>query len=272
MSDHSHNAPLTPPHKGVTTDYSRSCPNQSVHLPNKNQAKPRSLSNIPKINRYKIATLSNASSVPRNDLGQPCNCRSHQDRHPACPDEGRERSIAKRRDSLLANRHCILTVPACNTSLHAAFGYSSHSPLVTRHCSFDRYTCRTKNAVSPAPSTKLPNLIDTDFGPRPVRCNIVLRATSDPIFNRVLSCNIRYMAQRLRPAPAQISRHPCQEIFRVTPIPSTKLPKYLGTLAHPIRMRILRANNVSRRIWYRHPAHETRRPYRQTQSQFGNLG
>ena len=173
----------------------------------------------------------------------------------------------------------------CNIVSYAASAFSSHSPLacpeplrgVTRH--FDRYTCRTKNAVSPAPSTKVPNLIDTDFGPRPVRCNIVLRADptrigillaltkegsgasrsegslrtfSHPLRIRIVPalravagranimsqrispavsrCNIRYMAQRLRLATVQISRHPCREISRVTPIPSTKPPKYLGTL------------------------------------------
>ena len=84
----------------------------------------------------------------------------------------------------------------CNIVLHPGRGASrseesrvsasgpafpSHSQLVTRHCIFDRYTCRTKNAVSPSPSSKLPNLIDTDSHPsrmRILRANIVSRRIS----------------------------------------------------------------------------------------------
>ena len=47
----------------------------------------------------------------------------------------------------------------------SAPAFSSHSPLATGHCAFDRYTCRTKNAASPSASSKLPNLIDTKSTP-----------------------------------------------------------------------------------------------------------
>ena len=210
MSDHAHNTTQT--HKGSACDPSRPLPNQSVQIPNKNQAKPHSLSNIRKINRYKIASLSrrarssespvqidgytlpskNAATPftptsPRElmateiavtlTIAQPCNCRSDapsasrmvwrdQDRHP-------ERSIAKRRNSWLATRHCI----------------------------FDRYTCRTKNAVRPAASSKLPNLIDTLADP--MRIGILSGASrsegsqpaaiirsDDPGFSPTQLCNV----------------------------------------------------------------------------------
>ena len=73
----------------------------------------------------------------------------------------------------------------CNSALYAPPVFLSHAPLITRHCSFDRYTCRTKNAVTPFPSSKLPNLTDTLFMPfrwsfqRPVRQDrvVILRAS-----------------------------------------------------------------------------------------------
>ena len=100
---------------------------------------------------------------------------------------------------------------------------------------FDRYTCRTKNAVSSFSSPKLPNLIDTEFAPaarRPlhVTSRYVPRAehrgakdlAASPLLRHVTCCYVPASASR-------ISRHLWREIFRVTPVPSTKLPKYRGT-------------------------------------------
>ena len=136
------------------------------------------------------------------------------------------------------------TPQLCNILLPTAPGFSSHSPLacperrgVARHCTKNRYTCRTKSAVSLSTSSKLPNLIDTEFDPaarRPlhVRSCCVRRAehrgakdlAAFPLPSHVTWC---YM-----PAPAtRISRHLCRDIFRVSPIPSTKPPKYLGTFS-----------------------------------------
>ena len=229
MSDHAHNPAHTKPLKVAAQDCSRPSPNQSVQLPNKIQAKPCGSSNIPKINRYKIATL-----IPTQ----------------------------------------FARALRCNVLLHAIPSFPSHSPLAcpeptrggTRHCRFDRYTCRTKNAVSSSTSSKLPNLIDTLSHPTRMR---ILPALSEVegranIASRRLSpsalpCNCRSDEDRhpersiakrrnssliahrppksldtLAPQPLQISRHLCRDIFRVNPIPSTKLPKYRGTFL-PIR-------------------------------------
>ena len=124
----------------------------------------------------------------------------------------------------------------CNVVSRAAPAVTSHSLapskrdglLITCHCTFDRYTCRTKIAVSPSPSSKLPNLIDTESDMR--------RASSLP---QNSPCNIRYIAHRppesldtLPSRAMEISRHPCREIFAVTPASSTKLPKSLGTFSN----------------------------------------
>ena len=73
----------------------------------------------------------------------------------------------------------------CNVMLHAAPAFPSHSPLPSRlsilgsvptsnlqpqTSRIDRYTCRTKNAVSSSPSSKVPNLIDTEFAPAAKGC------------------------------------------------------------------------------------------------------
>ena len=152
------------------------------------------------------------------------------------------------------------TLRPCYVVLHAPSFLSRHSlalssqqasdgPLTcpepprgaTRHCIFDRYTCRTKIAASPAASTKVPNLIDTLSHPtrmRILRANIVSRRISAS----VSPCNVRNIVRRSpkspdTPAPQalQISRHTCREIFTVSLIPSTKLPKYLGTLSRGSR-------------------------------------
>lgn len=95
----------------------------------------------------------------------------------------------------------------------------------------DRYTLRIlidtpveqKTWLTPSASTDPQNLIDTKSAPpcpafRP--CNIVTSRSG----------HANLSAQTL-----QISRHPCRDIFRVTPAPSTNLPRYRGTFPtlHP---------------------------------------
>ena len=116
--------------------------------------------------------------------------------------------------------------------IHSSDGHSlalsprqaSEGPRTTRRCSFDRYTRRTKIAATPLPSSKPPILIDTLFG---------------SLVHVTLLHARRRRAPRFFPLPPPppllpgISQHPCRDIFPVTPIPSTKLPKYLGTFSHP---------------------------------------
>ena len=144
-------------------------------------------------------------------------------------------------------------------------------PLVTRHCTLDRYTCRTKKAVSPFASSKLPNLIDTLSHPFRMRegranivsrrispgtrpCNIVLHAGSGASLSAHLvpSLLLRHVTCCYVPAPAsRISRHVCREIFRVTPIPSTKPPKSLGTFSNFRSGCSSRAEHRERGTWHR---------------------
>ena len=101
-------------------------------------------------------------------------------------------------------------------------------PLLT---SADGYTCRTKIAVSPFASSKPPKLMDTDFDPAR-RSNIVT-----PPFSRPSTDGDK----------AHISQPPCRDIFRLTPIPSTKPQKYLSTFRIPPESAERRANIVSPR-------------------------
>ena len=97
------------------------------------------------------------------------------------------RRTARRPTAASEMREVYVSLP-CNIVLHAALAFSGHSParggcrgaIVSLHpclfacpprraslhpASFDRYTCRTKIAVSSSTSSKLPNLIDTEFAP-----------------------------------------------------------------------------------------------------------
>ena len=89
----------------------------------------------------------------------------------------------------------------------------------------DGHACPSKNAVSPLTSTKRPKLIGTE-SVSVRRCNIVLHA------NLLRLCHVTSCCY-VPACVAQITQHPCREIFRVTPVPSTKLPKSLGTFLHP---------------------------------------
>ena len=134
--------------------------------------------------------------------------RSDEDRRPACPDAGRERSNAcPPRRAQRGNSPCPIE------------WYSAQS-----RSRIDRYTCRTKIAVSPSTSSKLPNLIDTLLDPaQPCRIVLHLAVAGENLG----SWPVR--TSNFEPLTSEISRHVCREIFRVSPIASTKPPKYLGT-------------------------------------------
>ena len=142
----------------------------------------------------------------------------------------------------------------CNM-LHGRTCRSSRAP-----CCFDRYTCRTKNAVTPFPSMKVRNLIDTLSRPTKIRigsANTVNRGlplgSTAPCYIR----NISHQSPKSLDTPAlqtlHISRHPCRDIFCVTPTPSTKLPKYLGTFSNLRRGCLSRAEHREARDRSPHP-------------------
>ena len=112
----------------------------------------------------------------------------------------------------------------------SALAFPSHWSLTTRHCTFDRYTCRTKNAVSSSTSSKLPNLIDTVSHPCGMRispparpCNTVLRAGSGAP---------RGEGFRLLPlcAPCYIVLHACTRHQNI----STPVSRYFPRNSNPI--------------------------------------
>ena len=138
-------------------------------------------------------------------------------------------------------------VPRSEASLLPAStpAFSSRSPLacperrgVARHCTKYRYTCRTKNTASAAGSAKLPNLIDTLLAPvqdaNSARCSAMLHRVTcreqSERSRRLPAPEPCYVVLRAAPA-TRISRHLCRDIVRVSPIPSPKPPKYLGTFS-----------------------------------------
>ena len=122
--------------------------------------------------------------------------------------------------------------------------------------SFDRYTCRTKNAASPFPSTKRRNLIDTEFAPAAssrlhLRCSCPTTWFETlPISNLRLPtsrpCYVVLRATKFEADSLKISRHVCRDIFRITSTPSTKLRKYRGTFSVLVGLRFLAIARHSR--------------------------
>ena len=130
----------------------------------------------------------------------------------------------------------------CNIMLHPPAGRGRSRPVFSllpclsaslHPAPFDRYTCRTKNAVSSSTSSKLPNLIDTKCNPAAKgRLHLgsscrTTRFETLPISNLQLppsrACNIMLRSsakRRILPSPPAMLRG-------VTYLRSR--PKYLGT-------------------------------------------
>ena len=104
------------------------------------------------------------------------------------------------------------------------------TPLIDTHV--EQKTCLTPRESATSP--KFDRYTFAPFCPAFPHSTVMISFPAMP-------CNIRYIAHRPRKSldtlPAQtlpISRHPCRDIFRVNPIPSTKRPKSLGTFScHP---------------------------------------
>ena len=124
-------------------------------------------------------------------------------------------------------------------------------PLAARHFLFDRYTCRAKNAASPLPSSKLPNLIVTEFSAAAPR-------------------NVRYIPLRLRKSLDTDTLNiatPVSRYFRHNPRRINKTAKISRhVFEHPIWMFV--PSGASRARDLRHRMH-ARRLIGISESQFG---